>query len=49
MSCNRNINLGPPEYQAGALITAQLCLVRDGRKSEENEREVWKVCHSDSD
>jgi hypothetical protein len=38
-SSNRIVNLGPPECEAGALTTAQLCLVRDRRKSEENERE----------
>lgn len=49
MSSKRNINLGPPEYEAGELTAAQLCLVRDRRKSEENEREGRKVCHSESD
>jgi hypothetical protein len=49
MSCNHNINLGPPEYEGGALTTAQLCSVCDRRKSEENEREGWKVCQSECD
>jgi hypothetical protein len=35
----RNLNLGPPEYEAGVLTTRPRCSVEVGSEEEEEERE----------